>query len=144
MIETHHFRVEWGECDPATIVFYPRYFAWFDEATASLMRIAGQPVADLRKRYGIVGFPLVSAGADFKSPLAWGDEARVLTGIERIGTASLALRHLVMKGETTIAEGRETRVWARQGATEGTLSSGPMPPEVVAALQPFVIRAAGS
>lgn len=141
MIETYHFRVEWGECDPATIVFYPRYFAWFDEATASLMRIAGLPIIELRRRFGIVGLPAVSVGADFKSPLTWGEEARVLTGIERIGRASIALRHRVAKGDTTIAEGREIRVWASQGATEGTLATSPIPAEVVAGLKPFVIGA---
>ena len=23
-------RVAWGECDPADIIFYPRYFEWFN------------------------------------------------------------------------------------------------------------------
>ena len=26
-------RIEWGECDPAGIVFYPRFFAMFDNAS---------------------------------------------------------------------------------------------------------------
>ena len=26
-------RIEWGDCDPAGIVFYPRYFAMFDHST---------------------------------------------------------------------------------------------------------------
>ncbi len=29
----HRIRVEWGDCDPAGIVFYPRYFEWFDRCT---------------------------------------------------------------------------------------------------------------
>ena len=28
--------IEWGDCDPAGIVFYPRYFAMFDASTAAL------------------------------------------------------------------------------------------------------------
>jgi len=27
---THTQTIEWGDCDPAGIVFYPRYFAYFD------------------------------------------------------------------------------------------------------------------
>jgi len=27
-------RVEWGDCDPARIVFNPRFFEWFDAQTA--------------------------------------------------------------------------------------------------------------
>ena len=33
-------RIEWGECDPAGIVFYPRYFAMFDERTTLLFSTA--------------------------------------------------------------------------------------------------------
>ena len=27
---TRNVRIEWGQCDPAGIVFYPRYFEIFD------------------------------------------------------------------------------------------------------------------
>ena len=29
-------RIEWGDCDPAGIVFYPRYFAMFDSCTTAM------------------------------------------------------------------------------------------------------------
>ena len=29
-------RIEWGDCDPAGIIFYPRYFEFFDAWTAAL------------------------------------------------------------------------------------------------------------
>ena len=38
-------RIEWGDCDPAGIVFYPRYFAIFDASTALLF----EHVLGLRK-----------------------------------------------------------------------------------------------
>ena len=34
-------RVEWGHCDAAQIVFYPRYFEWFDQSTGYLFETAG-------------------------------------------------------------------------------------------------------
>jgi len=38
-------RIEWGDCDPAGIVFYPRYMAMFDHSTVLLLEAAlGQPV----------------------------------------------------------------------------------------------------
>ena len=37
--------VEWGDCDPAGIVFYPRYLAWFDDCTTALFLAAGLPFA---------------------------------------------------------------------------------------------------
>ena len=30
LTNTRVIRVQWGDCDPAGIVFYPRYFEWFD------------------------------------------------------------------------------------------------------------------
>ena len=33
---TRTVRIEWGDCDPAGIIFYPTYFKIFDNATAAL------------------------------------------------------------------------------------------------------------
>jgi acyl-CoA thioesterase FadM len=33
-------RIEWGDCDPAGIVFYPRYFAMFGHSTVLLIEAA--------------------------------------------------------------------------------------------------------
>ena len=30
-VSKKHLLVEWGHCDPAGIVFYPQYLAWFDD-----------------------------------------------------------------------------------------------------------------
>ena len=30
--------IEWGDCDPAQIVYFPRYFAYFDACTAGLFK----------------------------------------------------------------------------------------------------------
>ena len=38
---THDVTVEWGDCDPAGIVYYPAYFKWFDQATYRLFLAAG-------------------------------------------------------------------------------------------------------
>lgn len=51
--------VEWGDCDPAGIVFFPRYFAFFDTGTHELFALAGVPTQELTATYGIVGCPLV-------------------------------------------------------------------------------------
>ena len=34
---TRTTRVEWGDCDPAGIIFYVRYFEFFDVSTAVLL-----------------------------------------------------------------------------------------------------------
>ena len=37
---TRIIRVQWGDCDPAGIVYYPRYFEWFDACTILLFEKA--------------------------------------------------------------------------------------------------------
>jgi len=37
----YEFDVSWGDCDPARIVFYPRYFQWIDARSHKLMAAAG-------------------------------------------------------------------------------------------------------
>src|SRR5208282_2141370 len=61
-------RVEFGDCDPAKIVFYANYFRWFDQCTSALFRAAGLPLGELFKSYGVVGIPLVEARARFITP----------------------------------------------------------------------------
>ena len=36
--------VEWGHCDPAGIVFFPQYLAWFDDCTTALFLDGGMPI----------------------------------------------------------------------------------------------------
>ena len=51
---TRTLRIEWGDCDPAGIVFYPRYFAMFDTSTTELMEAAiGMSKFDYLKAYQI-------------------------------------------------------------------------------------------
>src|SRR4051794_30130369 len=40
----HAIEVGWGDCDPARIVFFPRYFEWFEICTTALFRAAGLPL----------------------------------------------------------------------------------------------------
>ena len=40
LINIRQVEIEWGDCDAAGIVFYPRYFAMFDASTAYLFEKA--------------------------------------------------------------------------------------------------------
>jgi 4-hydroxybenzoyl-CoA thioesterase len=37
-------QIQWGDCDPANIVYYPRYFAMFDDSTSIMFEAAGEVV----------------------------------------------------------------------------------------------------
>jgi 4-hydroxybenzoyl-CoA thioesterase len=103
-------RVEWGDCDPLGIMFYPNCFRWFDTATHHLFDAAGLPMSGLEKGFGIVGCPLVDAGASFKTPLPWMTPIEVETSVAEWRNKSFVMRHLVWKGTELAIEGREIRV----------------------------------
>ena len=105
--------IEWGQCDPAGIVYNPRFFEWFDIGAWTLVQAAlGVPRNELSTRFGIIGLPLVEAGANFKSALKFGDSAELVSTITEIGRSSLSMQHHIYKGETLAVDGMEKRVWA--------------------------------
>jgi len=82
----HHrsqFTVEWGDCDPAQIVFYPNFFRWMDAASLRFFRAAGVPPwREFEAQSGIIGTPLVDASARFLRPATYGDVIDIDTAID--------------------------------------------------------------
>jgi 4-hydroxybenzoyl-CoA thioesterase len=105
--------VEFGDCDPAGIVFYPNYFRWMDAAAwhyfASLGIDRWNEVEDAP---GLIGIPLVDAGARFLSAASYGDALDVETTVAEWRSRSFVLAHVVRRGADTLVEGREVRVFA--------------------------------
>ena len=93
-------RIEWGDCDPAGIVYYPRYFAMFDHSTALLLEAAtGYTKYQLREVYDFVGFPMVDTGAKFYIPSKFGDDIVIESTISELGKSSFSIAHKVWKGD---------------------------------------------
>src|SRR5438128_918279 len=66
---TTEIRVRWGDVDWAGVVFYPRFYEWYDLACEALFDSLGLPWPQTFPRYEIVGVPIVEAGAQFVSPV---------------------------------------------------------------------------
>ena len=105
-------RIEWGDCDAAGIVFYPRYFAIFDACTHHLLEAAGFPHGELKPRFGAIGVPMVDTRAKFLLPASYGDDIDVETRIAAIRNSSFDVEHHVFREGALAIEARETRVWA--------------------------------
>jgi 4-hydroxybenzoyl-CoA thioesterase len=127
-------RIEWGDCDPAGIVFYPRYFEIFDQCTTALLeRALGMTNYEFIKAHGIVGYPLVDARASFLVPSKYSDEVVVETTLAEFRRSSFIVKHLLWKGDELGVEGVETRVWAiRDPDDPERMKSSPIPIEVIA------------
>lgn len=124
--------VQWGDCDPAGIVFFPRYFEWFDACTAALFERVGLKKAAMLERYDIVGIPLVDARARFIAPSTYGDQVVIDTAVTAWRRSSFDVQHRLLRGDTVAVEGFETRVWTgRDRAAASGLTSRQIPAEVI-------------
>ena len=135
LVNTRRLAIEWGDCDPAGIVHYPRYFAMFDAATAALFqRALGMTKKAMLKHYDVVGFPMVDTRATFSVPCAFGDEVRIESTVAEFRRASFDVRHRLLRddGELTV-EGYETRVWVgRHPDKPDGIKALPIPEDLIA------------
>lgn len=120
-------KVEWGECDPAQIVFYPNIYRWFDKSTQDMMRHHGFGQAEMIERYGIVGFPLIETHAEFKRPMKWNDEVIVSSCIDSCSGRSFSITHQILRSDVLCVRGYEIRCWATHDQETGKLTISQMP-----------------
>ncbi len=124
-------QVEWGDCDPAGIVFNPNFFRWFDHSTSMLYHTAGWSKPIMVKRFDIVGCPLVETSANFISPCRYGDDILIESTIREIGKSSFKINHVLTCNERVCVESIEKRVWSKRNPETGKIKSAPLPQEVV-------------
>jgi 4-hydroxybenzoyl-CoA thioesterase len=123
-------RIHWGDCDPAGIVFNPRYFEIFDASTAALFEAAlGITKREMLEKYNSAGIALVHTAATFHKPVRFGDDVAVESVIS-FGRSSFKVEHTIRLQDHLCAEGAETRVWIVRDAI-GALKSGLIPSDVL-------------
>ena len=129
------YRIEWQDCDPAGIVFYPRYFEWFDASSILLFEKATRMTKiRMLEKYNGAGLALLEARAVFKIASQYGDDIQIDTRVTEFRRSSFFVHHTVTKGDMLALEGFETRLWTtRDPANPGRLRSAPMPDEIRAA-----------
>ena len=109
------FIVEFGDCDPAGIVFYPNFLRWMDAASLHYFAAAGVPPWHRRDAGdGIIGTPIVDVQVRFVAAATYGDRIAVESTIVEWRTRSFVMQHVVRRGGTVLAEGRDVRVFARK------------------------------
>ena len=111
--------IEWGHCDPAGIVFNPRFFEFFDTSSWLLFEAAlGVKAQDLASTYNIVGIALVDARANFLKPAKFGDVIELASRVSEFRRSSFDVEHRLTVGGELAVEGSETRVWAARDKTD--------------------------
>lgn len=127
----YEIMVEWGDCDPAGIVYYPAYFRWCDQATYRLFLAAGLMRDDVSSGQWKEGTPLVRAECSFRRPSQHGEKLVIESEVARFGGSSFSISHIFRDAAGEVAaEGSETRIWARKDGDARSLKSVPIPDEV--------------
>jgi 4-hydroxybenzoyl-CoA thioesterase len=127
----HHVAVHWGDTDPAKIVFYPNYFAWFDESARMLFESVGLDWDTLMERYQVPGMPIVEAKAKFLRPSVFRDEIVIESAVTEWNDKTLKISHTVFNRGERAVEGYEIRVWSQRRADDpNRLKAVPIPEEI--------------
>lgn len=89
MIYTIEQKILFKHCDPARIVFYPRYFEIINDTVESFFfEVLGYPFEELHK---IGGVPTVNITTQFHAPSRHGDLLTIDLSVSRVGATSLSL-----------------------------------------------------
>ena len=129
-------RIQWGECDPAGIVFYPRYFEMFDGATTAMFSAGtGLTKYQMFETYKFAGYPMVDTRARFVIPTRFGDDITIETTMTDARRSSFNIVHQLKKDDALAVEAFETRVWVGRDPVDASkIKSQPIPAEVLARL----------
>lgn len=124
--------VRFEHCDPAGLIFYPRFFALVNETVEDWFASLGHSFKTLHieRRKGV---PTVRFETEFIAPVRLGDALRHSLGVDGVGRTSLHLKHIASVGERTVARFDQTLVFTDLD----TMKSEPWPAELRAAMAGF-------
>ncbi|MCL6285613.1 acyl-CoA thioesterase [Ruegeria sp. 2012CJ41-6] len=106
-------KVLFRHCDPAGIVFYPRYFEMLNDCVETFFdECIGWPFETVHKEAAV---PTASISVDFTTPSHHGDLLEFNLMVVRLGTASMALEFRATCGEELRLKGGSTLVYVGPG-----------------------------
>ena len=108
----YDIKVQFGDCDPAGIVFFPNFSKWMDASSLHFFMECGVPPwRELLKTRGIVGTPLLEINTKFRQPATYGETLHIHTSIVEWRAKVFIQKHVVMRGDVILCEGVETRAF---------------------------------
>ena len=124
--------VQFGDCDPAGIVFFPNFSRWMDEASLAYFRDCGvAPWRELLRTHGIVGTPLLEINTRFFKPATYAQTLTIHTHVEEWRAKVFVQQHRVTRGEDLLCEGREVRAFVvRDPQDPDRLRALPVPDDI--------------
>lgn len=126
----YQVKVEFGDCDPARIVWFPNFFRWIDAASRNFFVVCGVPPwHETAKTMGMIGTPLVDTQASFLKTASYGDVLEIHTSITEWRNKSFVQSYHIMRGDDEIMNCKEVRIFAadKEG---GGIRALPVPEEI--------------
>ena len=127
-------QVQFGDCDPAGIVFFPNFSKWMDASSLNFFVQCGVlPWRELVKTTGIVGTPLLEIHTKFIRPATYGETIQIHTSVEEWRDKVFIHRHIVKRGDELLCEGTETRAFViRPPGEPDRIKAIPIPEDIKA------------
>jgi len=129
-------QIEFNHCDPAGIVFYPRYFEMVNSVVENFFAdVVGRSFAQMHLGQGN-GVPTVRIEAEFVAPSRLGEKVLFTLEIAKLGGASAEFAIRAALGAEERMRLRLTLVWIEAGR------AAPWPQEMRARMVTFMEEAA--
>lgn len=129
-IITHSVNVEFGDCDPAAIVWFPNFFRWIDAASRHFFVACGVPPwQETARTLGVIGTPLVATKSRFIKTASFGDVLDIAVTITEWRNASFVQTYRITRANASgepdlIMECEEVRIFAAKREVSGDGEGG--------------------
>ena len=125
-------QIEFNHCDPAGIVFYPRYFEMVNSVVENFFAdVVRRSFAQMHNDGASNGVPTVAIEAAFQRPSRLGDKVRFTLKVEKIGGSSTRVLVEGFGPDGPRLQVRMTVAWINQ------MKAAPWPSEMRAALDHY-------
>ncbi len=131
-------RVEFGDCDPARIVWFPNFFRWIDAASRHFFIQYGVPPwNETEKATGLIGTPLVDTHARFVKTASYGDTLQIHVHVAEWRDKSFVQRYQIKRENPDgsvdlIMECDEVRIFAAHREDGKGIRAIPIPADIKA------------
>lgn len=133
----HTITVEFGDCDPAGIVWYPNFFRWIDAASRNFfIRCGVARWEETAKTLGVIGTPIVDTHSRFIKTATYGDVLNIATSISEWRTKSFVHQYRFTRANASggepalIMECEEVRIFAARREDGQGIRAVPAPAEI--------------
>lgn len=123
--------LNWSECDPGGIIFFPHYARWMVDGLNAMLLSLGIDPTEVRGENARGGLPVLGLTMKFLNAPALHETVKHRISITKVGSKSISIKHQFFRGEDLLMEAEETRVWAEHPLDNPrALRTKPVPDDV--------------